>query len=542
MAALIFCGAISQISPAPVGVGLPDYYTHAQNVHLYSNGSAGFILLGADNSCSKMTYLNNKGLPEDATGTTLSPITLDYPYLSAFLQNNKIYIAGFRKQNADSTDSGVLLRSYQLEQCSNQCYYYCLLGGISGLNKQGIAVDCNENTYTLDCVENKIKLYNPISKALSSISPAPTTSGTPDKYTSICISPNQYLYVTYAAGSQISVINVKNNPPSGIAKKFNSDIPVLPFRFLNGSTAIDANGTVFSASGALPVFHKLYNTNGSGSTACMLESGSIVCKTATRTAKKFAADGTVTAEYNFDGELLDLASNGTIAAAVVRCDTGLRFVDLGKPTTNGSHSEISSEDSSDSNTGISSENINSKPVSSGLASQSSSAPPQSSSSQVLSTPAGSDPNEPSESSSSSSSSQTPQPPSCIQSSSYRIDREEGQIYMDTPVSFTQLKKNIRSQGAVLRAVKPNGTVISSGNVGTGTVIELQANGKLIDSVTVVVKGDLAGSGSITKRDERILYSYLNSGYELNGPYLQAADMNGDGCVDTLDLLLLKRYL
>jgi hypothetical protein len=116
------------------------------------------------------------------------------------------------------------------------------------------------------------------------------------------------------------------------------------------------------------------------------------------------------------------------------------------------------------------------------------------------------------------------------------------LYAGASTTFAQLKNGVVTNGAALRAVKPNGDLIESGNIGTGTVIELCADDKVIDRLVILVKGDLVGSGSITSRDERLLYAHLNRGENLSGVYLQAADMDNNNTVDTADLLQLKKLV
>ena len=80
----------------------------------------------------------------------------------------------------------------------------------------------------------------------------------------------------------------------------------------------------------------------------------------------------------------------------------------------------------------------------------------------------------------------------------------------------------------------------NGLICTGdTMALLSADGKEAGSATAIVPGDLTRCGEITRKGCDMLYGYLAHSGELKGDILRAADMNGDGIVDTSDLLLMK---
>lgn len=73
-----------------------------------------------------------------------------------------------------------------------------------------------------------------------------------------------------------------------------------------------------------------------------------------------------------------------------------------------------------------------------------------------------------------------------------------------------------------------------------TVKMMSGNGKEAGTATVIVRGDLTRCGAVTDGGCDILYCYLSQNKKLAEDILRAADMNGDGIVDTSDLLLMKR--
>lgn len=98
------------------------------------------------------------------------------------------------------------------------------------------------------------------------------------------------------------------------------------------------------------------------------------------------------------------------------------------------------------------------------------------------------------------------------------------------------------EDAAIRVTAPDGTVLKSGNVGTGFTIEILRNGQVESRITAVIPGDLTGSGKITEQDSVLLYEHITNQRQLTGLFLQAADMNGDGKIDTSDMLRIKKLI
>ena len=546
---LILYGAATGTSTKSIGVELPAASVFTQNIHLFSNGSAGFFLLSTDGETTRIAFLNNEGSTANTSEEYPVPAALDYAYSSGEIHDGEIYFYGSVKSNPATTTLGIKVTRYPLGKTDSYFDASCSLGNIKNSSLQGFTADKNGYVYALNDESKSI-----LSIFSGTATQAPTTvTSTHGDFTSVCVSPDSYLYTTYASEKQVGVTNVKLGIPKNEPKLFPSDIPSIPYRFLNSTTVLDANGSIFNIQGSPPVFHKVKDIPGSSTASCALNSGNIVCKTGARTAEEFACDGTLISTYKFDGELLDLATNGTVTAAIVSQGSSLRFVDLSKPTTNGSgdESEQSSCSASQTESLASSSSLadtSSTPNSSGTLSIPNDSGTASTSSEPLNPPAGSDPSAPASSSTTSTASTTSttsskqQIPTSIQSSAYPIDRSSSLLYVGASTTFAQLKNGIFTGSATLRAVKPNGTIIESGNIGTGTVIELLTDDRVIDRLVALVKGDLVGSGNITSRDERLLYAHLNSDSNLSDVYLQAADLDGNNTVDTSDLLLLKKLV
>ena len=105
-----------------------------------------------------------------------------------------------------------------------------------------------------------------------------------------------------------------------------------------------------------------------------------------------------------------------------------------------------------------------------------------------------------------------------------------------------MKDSILIPDGVLRAEKPNGTALTGGYVMTGACLNAVVDGETTDSLTVIVPGDLTGTGSISSTDSRLLYRFLNGSADLEGNAFAAADFDGDDRLTTADLLALKKKI
>lgn len=133
----------------------------------------------------------------------------------------------------------------------------------------------------------------------------------------------------------------------------------------------------------------------------------------------------------------------------------------------------------------------------------------------------------------------------ITSQIYSIDPQTGVMTGPEPGStLAQVKENLEYQGELV-VRNYQGTRISSGVVGTGTVFVLLRNNVEIDRVTLLMYGDLTGDGSINEKDVEILTEhefYYESRAVLKELFLEAADVNRDGGYTFDDLNLLYKSI
>ncbi len=112
------------------------------------------------------------------------------------------------------------------------------------------------------------------------------------------------------------------------------------------------------------------------------------------------------------------------------------------------------------------------------------------------------------------------------------------------ITVETLQKQLDSEGrgAAVRVTAADGTTVKSGNVGTGSTVEVLRNGQAESRVTAVIPGDLTGSGEVTERDGALLYEHITNQRQLTGLFFKAADINGDEKIDTSDMLRIKKLM
>jgi hypothetical protein len=94
----------------------------------------------------------------------------------------------------------------------------------------------------------------------------------------------------------------------------------------------------------------------------------------------------------------------------------------------------------------------------------------------------------------------------------------------------------------IRASLANTSGVSISGVGTGATITLTVDGRVLDTVTLNILGDLDGDGSIDASDYMEVKNAIIKDEAPSGFSAYAADANGDGSITSLDLLLLSSYV
>jgi hypothetical protein len=94
----------------------------------------------------------------------------------------------------------------------------------------------------------------------------------------------------------------------------------------------------------------------------------------------------------------------------------------------------------------------------------------------------------------------------------------------------------------LQVKDSNGYAVSGTTVvGTGATINLYRDGEVIESVTVVVPGDLDGNGIVDTTDYLRLKAAVHGSFMLNDVQTEAADVDETGSLDSQDYQNIKSY-
>lgn len=117
--------------------------------------------------------------------------------------------------------------------------------------------------------------------------------------------------------------------------------------------------------------------------------------------------------------------------------------------------------------------------------------------------------------------------------------EDTQIHHAETVA--EIKAQFLNNDLVFTSI--DGIVLSDEDyVGTGTVIKLMNGDEELDSITVVVSGDMDGDGYVSNRDASRISRYLVDKEAPTEVQVAAMDVNADGYVNNRDASLVSRYL
>ena len=126
---------------------------------------------------------------------------------------------------------------------------------------------------------------------------------------------------------------------------------------------------------------------------------------------------------------------------------------------------------------------------------------------------------------------------------YSIDWDKGIITgLEPSTSLTKFKSNITYEGYELVYINYSGMEVTSGYVGTAWKVNLLKDGNLYKEFNIILFGDLNGNGKINNTDITLLCDHLLYQSYLLDYFLVAADVDHDGKVSTVDLLLMKEYI
>ena len=129
---------------------------------------------------------------------------------------------------------------------------------------------------------------------------------------------------------------------------------------------------------------------------------------------------------------------------------------------------------------------------------------------------------------------------------YTTDSENKYILgVELGTTIAEFKKNLNLNGEYTVSFKNyTGKEITSGKLGTGSVVTFFKNGNRVKEYTLVVKYDVTGEGNFNSRDLEYMYNeiFKNGKTTLTGEYFLSGNIENDGQIDTLDLLKMRKEL
>ena len=128
-------------------------------------------------------------------------------------------------------------------------------------------------------------------------------------------------------------------------------------------------------------------------------------------------------------------------------------------------------------------------------------------------------------------------------STYTIGEEDGylrNVIAETTLT-TLLGHFLNPESIKVFDAKGNEITDGSAFIGTGSVVSLMDGDEALDSVTVVVLGDVDGDGIIGTRDYQRVRSYYSGDYELTAAAFEAAKVSGRDEIGTLDFQRIRRH-
>lgn len=485
-------------SSAAVSLKFPSGFDDPQGVELLPAGNNHYLLCGTQDNRSFVLLL-------DENGQLLDEQVLSVHMQFPLYQDGKLaLVCPYRSSNQE--EFGVSVYTYTVRRDEIDTNQSIDLPQIYVEGKNDFAMDSKGRFYAIHTpMEDAILLFEPSGWLLNQI------QSSRGPVTSVAVSPSNVLYTQYDGESKLGIQampdSIREETKLEEPPLFDSDIPQGGFRFLNKSSVMDESGNLYRVQQDTGLLHRYAETDGDMECAAALSTGQILVKTEDSRLEEYVEEEN-TGVYGVSGSIIAIAANGERAAAIVQREEDWIFLPITEELLEG-ESSSSQEESREEST---------------------SQPEESSRSEEPSQP--------------DTSSELPESVEIISlNPSVRIDRSAQIIYLPANTTYAALKNVIRVQEGILEAQKPNGVAFVSGYVMTGAVLLAQnEEGEISDSLTVVVQGDLSGTGRLTQTDSKLLYRVLSGTAELEEASFAAADMDGDGKITTADLLILKKEL
>ena len=471
------------------------------------DNNGNFFILSYDKNKTKssLAYLSNSDGEQNIKQfkffiSSKQKETLDYAYTTAEYYKNFIYLTSINGNNTT-------INKYQIGTSQGLCVpsTSLQLDGVKIDSIKQIAVGNNGNIFILDQNGSSIKIFNDAENSSNELTQSEQTfhSITTD------ISKN-YLY---AINNSNNLLRYKIDSGTYSLEALSSEDSIQNLKFLTDTTFVTSDGYIFSLyenEFKLAFKSKLSEEmkNYPNCVSAGLDDSSILVKTEDKIISRVrCSDGAITGKIELEDNILALSASGkNIIAITGKTENSSIFPNNITFLTDENITEI--------------------------------------------TPPPTDPTTPEEPEKPEEENPNPENPTedlddQILSDIHDVDSENCVISnIEVGTTFAELKNNLIFNGYSLILKDVNGN-IKSGNsikVGTGYSLVFVRDGIEKFSYKLIVKGDITGTGTLTSRDISSVINYLLGKSKLEASAWQAANINDDGEVDTIDLFLMYKLL
>lgn len=467
-----------------------------ENLDVLPDGTGNFLVTSYDTNSSKIAYLETKSEPSKfiplklfVSGSSQSD-TINYKYSTANFYGDNLYLTSVNGQNTT-------IQKYRISLEKN------LYSSISSLEQKNIKIESPKHVAVANNGEayfinnSKIYKYN-----LGVDSVVTQIAGNQDFSAVFADVSKNYIY---ALDTSNKLFRYKVSANDFTFEQPVSEIIVQDLKFLTNNIFATSDGyiytldeTQFKVSSTTKLITEIKNYP-----ACLtagFDITSFLAKTNDKIVSRFrCSDGAVTGEIEFEENVLALATSGDKIVAVTGFENQKNFnlisasdiTEIVPPT-----SEIP-DDNSENENNPSDENAENSDD------------------------------------------------DAIFSDVHNIDLEKNIISeISVGITFAEFKKNLVFNGYSL-VFRDSSGKIKTGNstkISTGYTVTFVRDGIEKISFKLIVQGDVTGTGTFNSRDISAFEDYLLGKLSLDSDYLNAANINGDGEPDTIDLFLMYKIL
>lgn len=130
----------------------------------------------------------------------------------------------------------------------------------------------------------------------------------------------------------------------------------------------------------------------------------------------------------------------------------------------------------------------------------------------------------------------------LKNKAYRVNRTKGWIYRILPnTTVSSLKKQFYNPSWSISVYNGSKKLSNTNYVGTGMTIKLKINGKVRESLKLIVRGDINGDGKATGTDYLLVKKYYLKRLSPNSIQKVAADINGNGKINVGDFMKIRLH-